>query len=106
MRPSLLSVRPRALAMVVVTALLAGLLAVFAIAQPAAADSVVSVTAKAPASVLSGDTATVTLTATNSTPASGGTAVYNLGYSYTLPTGVSYVAGSATADGQKLTDPV
>ncbi|MEK6342256.1 MAG: isopeptide-forming domain-containing fimbrial protein, partial [Curtobacterium sp.] len=106
MRPTLLSVRPRALAMLVVTALLAGLLAVFAIAQPAAADSVVSVTAKAPTAVLCGAPATVTLTAKNSTPASGGTGLYNLGYSYTLPPGVSYVTGSATTDGQTLTDPV
>ncbi|WP_242089443.1 isopeptide-forming domain-containing fimbrial protein [Curtobacterium sp. DN_7.5] len=106
MRPTLLSVRPRALAMLVVTALLAGLLAVVAIAQPAAADSVISVSAKAPTSVLSGAPATVTLTAKNSTSTSSGTALYNLGYSYTLPPGVSYVAGSATADGQTLPDPV
>ncbi|MFJ4219852.1 beta strand repeat-containing protein [Curtobacterium luteum] len=105
MRRSLLSVRPRAIAMLVVTALLAGLLAVVAVAQPAAADSVVSVTAKTPTSVLSGAPATVTLTAKNSTPTSGGTALYNLGYSYTLPVGVSYVAGSSTADGQTLPDP-
>ncbi|GGK93741.1 hypothetical protein GCM10009769_09820 [Curtobacterium luteum] len=48
----------------------------------------------------------MTLTAKNSTSTSGGTALYDLGYSYTMPPGVSYVAGSATADGQTLPDPV
>ncbi|OII23429.1 hypothetical protein BIV03_11220 [Curtobacterium sp. MCBA15_016] len=105
MRPALFPARPRALAMLVVTALLAGLLAVLAVAQPAAADSVVTVTAKAPATALSGDPVNVTLTATNSTPASGGTPLYNLGYSYLLPAGVTYVAGSAKASGVALPDP-
>ncbi|WP_420365676.1 isopeptide-forming domain-containing fimbrial protein [Curtobacterium sp. L3-7] len=105
MRLSLLPARPRSVAMAVVIALVTGLLAVFAIAQPASAASTVTVTAKADDSVLSGAPATVTLTAKNTADASGGTDLYNLGYSYTLPAGVTYVAGKATADGTALPDP-
>ena len=102
MRPTLLSSRPRALAMLVVTTLLAGLLAVVAFAQPvAAAASAMTVAVKADGSVLNGDQASVTITASN--PASAATPLYNLGYSYVLPAGVSYVAGSA---GKQTGDPV
>ncbi|KTR09282.1 isopeptide-forming domain-containing fimbrial protein [Curtobacterium luteum] len=94
MLPTLLSVRPRALAMLVVTTLLAGLLAVVAFAQPvaAAAASAMTVAVKADGSVLNGEQASVTITAKN--PA-GAPALYNLGYTYTLPVGVTYVASSA-----------
>ncbi|ROS77544.1 putative repeat protein (TIGR01451 family)/fimbrial isopeptide formation D2 family protein [Curtobacterium sp. PhB130] len=106
MRLSFLPARPRALAMIVVVALVTGLLAVFALAQPAAAASSIGVTAKADATVLSGAPATVTLTAKNTADSSGGTDLYNLGYSYTLPVGVSFAAGSAKADGTALPAPV
>lgn len=94
MRPTLLSVRPRALAMVVVAALFAGLLAVVAFAQPvaAAAASAMTVAVKADGSVLNGERASVTITANNPADAPP---LYNLGYTYTLPVGVSYVASSA-----------
>ncbi|WP_144760625.1 isopeptide-forming domain-containing fimbrial protein [Curtobacterium sp. 9128] len=106
MRFTLLTARSRALAMTVVVALVTALLAVVVIVQPAAAASTISVTAKADASVLSGAPASVTLTAKNTADASGGTDLYNLGYSYTLPAGVSYVAASGKADGSVLPDPV
>ncbi|MBA8989115.1 putative repeat protein (TIGR01451 family)/fimbrial isopeptide formation D2 family protein [Curtobacterium pusillum] len=96
MRSALFPARPRALAMAVVVSLLAALLSVFAVAAPTnAADSLVSVTVKADDSVLNGAPAGVTITAKNTTAAAGGTALYNLGYTYRLPVGVSYVAGSA-----------
>lgn len=96
MRPALFPARPRAVAMAVVVSLLAALLSVFAVAQPtSAAGSLVSVSVKADDSVLNGAPAGVTITAKNTTAAGSGTALYNLGYTYKLPVGVSYVAGSA-----------
>ncbi len=81
MRSALFPARPRAIAMAVVVSLLAALLSVFAVAAPTnAADSLVSVTAKADRSVLNGAPAEVTLTAKNSST----TPLYNLGYSYRL----------------------
>lgn len=96
MRPALFPARPRALAMTVVVSLLAALLSVFAVATPTqAADSLVTVTAKADGSVLNGAPAGVTITAKNTTSAGSGTSLYNLGYTYRLPVGVAYTAGSA-----------
>ena len=96
MRPALFPARPRALAMTVVVSLLAALLSVFAVVSPtSAATSLVSVSVKADDSVLNGAPAGVTITAKNTTAAGSGTGVYNLGYSYRLPVGVSYVAASA-----------
>jgi fimbrial isopeptide formation D2 family protein/uncharacterized repeat protein (TIGR01451 family) len=96
MRSALFPARPRAVAMAVVVSLLAALLSVFAVAAPtSAAGSLVSVSVKADDSVLNGAPAGVTITAKNTTAAGSGTALYNLGYTYKLPAGVSYVAGSA-----------
>ncbi|TDN45293.1 putative repeat protein (TIGR01451 family)/fimbrial isopeptide formation D2 family protein [Curtobacterium flaccumfaciens] len=96
MRPALFPARPRALAMTVVVSLLAALLSVFAVATPTqAADSLVSVSVKADGSVLNGAPAGVTITAKNTTSAGSGTPLYNLGYTYRLPVGVAYTAGSA-----------
>ncbi|MGN8049346.1 isopeptide-forming domain-containing fimbrial protein [Curtobacterium sp. 22159] len=96
MRSALFPARPRALAMAVVVSLLAALLSVFSIVTPAgAANSLVSVSVKADDSVLNGAPANVTITARNTTAAGSGTPLYNLGYSYRLPVGVSYVANSA-----------
>lgn len=96
MRSALFPARPRAIAMAVVVSLLAALLSVFAVAAPtSAAGSLVSVSVKADGSVLNGAPAGVTITAKNTTAAGSGTALYNLGYTYKLPVGVSYVAGSA-----------
>lgn len=107
MRSALFPARPRALAMLVVTALVAGLLAVFALAQPTAAateDELISLDASVTSSVLSGAEATVTLTAKNKSAAGTGTSLYNVGYSYVLPPGVS-IQGAATADGQPVAAP-
>ncbi|WP_420369015.1 isopeptide-forming domain-containing fimbrial protein [Curtobacterium sp. L1-20] len=96
MRPALFPARPRAVAMAVVVSLLAALLSVFAVAAPTqAADSLVSASVQADGSVLNGAPAGVTITAKNTTGAGSGTALYNLGYSYRLPVGATYVAGSA-----------
>jgi len=107
MRSALFPARPRAIAMVVVVSLLAALLSVFAVAQPTAAateDPLISLDAKVTASVLSGAEATVTLTATNRSAAGTGTSLYNLGYSYILPPGVS-IKGAATSDGHAVGAP-
>ncbi|MDP9118399.1 MAG: hypothetical protein M3O28_14285, partial [Actinomycetota bacterium] len=58
----------------------------------AEADSVVTLTAAETRSVLAGASSTVTLTATNTTA----TNLYNAAFTYTLPVGASYVAGSTT----------
>jgi uncharacterized repeat protein (TIGR01451 family) len=80
-----------------VAALLAILLAfVTLVAGPgldsAEADSFVSIAASETPSVLAGEPSTVTLTATNVTSQD----LYNIAFSYVLPAGVSYSAGTTT----------
>ncbi|HMD44717.1 MAG TPA: isopeptide-forming domain-containing fimbrial protein, partial [Acidimicrobiales bacterium] len=58
---------------------------------PTGASGTINVTEQAPASILYGTPAAVTLTASNP---SASTPVYNLSYRDILPAGVSYVAGS------------
>jgi fimbrial isopeptide formation D2 family protein/uncharacterized repeat protein (TIGR01451 family) len=57
----------------------------------------------APATVLYGTPATVTLTAANPSPALTGTPVYNTSFMDVLPVGVGYVAGSSTLTGSGAT---
>ena len=62
---------------------------------PANADALITLSADSSGTILAGEDATVTLTASGP---SGSTAdYYNLAFRYELPTGVSYVAGSATS---------
>ena len=83
MRSALVPARPRAVALLVITALVAGLLAVVGAAPTARAadDPQLGLSAAATRSVLSGAGATVTLTARNHSDAPR----YNIGYSYVLP---------------------
>ncbi len=62
------------------------------LALPAQADTTVSLSAATPSGILAGQNATVTLTATNTYSSN----LYNASFSYKLPTGVTYVAGSTT----------
>ena len=71
---------------------------------PASADALITLSATSTGTILAGEDATVTLTASGP---SGSTAdYYNLAFRYELPTGVSYVAGSAkSATVPSLPDP-
>ncbi|MBG6056658.1 putative repeat protein (TIGR01451 family)/fimbrial isopeptide formation D2 family protein [Cryobacterium sp. MP_M5] len=64
-----------------------------AVVAPASADALISLSATSTGTILAGEDATVTLTASGP---SGSTAdYYNLAFRYALPTGVTYVADSA-----------
>ncbi|TFC90612.1 MULTISPECIES: DUF11 domain-containing protein [Cryobacterium] len=65
------------------------------VVAPASADSLITLSADSTGTILAGENATVTLTASGP---SGSTAdYYNLAFRYELPTGVTYVAGSAAS---------
>ena len=102
MRSALVPARPRAVALLVITALVAGLLAVVGAAPTARAadDPQLGLSAAATRSVLSGAGATVTLTARNHSDAPR----YNIGYSYVLPEGVT-ISGEATSGGVRIGPP-
>ena len=74
------------------------------VVAPASADALISLSATSTGTILAGEDATVTLTASGP---SGSTAdYYNLAFRYELPTGVAYVAGSAkSATVPALPDP-
>ncbi len=75
-----------------------------AVVAPASADALISLSATSTGTILAGEDATVTLTASGP---SGSTAdYYNLAFRYELPAGVTYVAGSAkSATVPALPDP-
>ncbi|WP_166787244.1 MULTISPECIES: S-layer family protein [unclassified Cryobacterium] len=93
----------------ITASVLAGLLVavgltVGAIVAPATAAGIVTLTASSTPTILAGENATVSLTAT--APAGGTTDYYNLAFRYQLPAGASYVPGStAGASGPALPDP-
>jgi uncharacterized repeat protein (TIGR01451 family)/fimbrial isopeptide formation D2 family protein len=86
-----LTTRTRAVAIAVVSALIGGLLVVTA-AVPATADGGLQLTAESSPSVLAGNIANVTLTASNDS----GSDEYNASFRYVLPAGVTYSAGTTT----------
>ena len=82
----------RVIASVVTGVLVTAGLVVGAVVAPAMADTLLTLTAKAPAQILAGESANVTLTANGSDT----TDLYNVAFRYALPAGVSYVPASAS----------
>ncbi len=93
----------RWLTLALTVALPAGLLPFVVSVQVAAADPAWTLTEDAPASILYGSAAQVTLTATN--PSATDT-VYNLSLRDVLPSGVKYIPGSSTLAGNGSTNPL
>ena len=92
----------RVLASIVAGAVVAGALVVGAVVAPAMADTLVSLETKSDSSILAGETASISLTATGS----ASTDLYNVAFRYELPSGVTYVAGSASgADAIGMPEP-